>query len=275
MTQNKYKGRLPIIITLIILVLAGLGLCRRCGQSDSTLSNDFVRPSGDTLAVAIEMSPLTYTLHNDTASGFDYELLRGMAEKHGVAVKFYPVSDLKTAFRGLYDGDYDMMVASMPSTNALKEYFPLTDAVYIDRQVLVQRADSLNPAYIGSQEELMGDTVWVVEGSPVGTRLANMTRELGDSVYIASKPGYSAEHLAIMTAMGEIPRAVVNDAVAAKIAADYPALDISTPISLSQFQCWAVAPGDSLLLDSLNTWLGEYKETPAFQRLNEQYFPDK
>ncbi len=271
MNIDFFKGRLPIVVTIVIMVLAMAGLWRRCSTSTSTLANDFVKPAGDTLSVAIEMSPLTYTLSNDTPRGFDYEILRDMTAAHGVVPKFYPVSELATAFQGLYDGEFDVVVASMPSTSALKEYFPLTDAVYIDKQVLVQLGDSTSDKYIKSQEQLIGDTVWIAEGSPFRTRLANMTRELGDSIYVATKSGYSAEHLTIMTAMGEIPRAVVGEAVAKRIAADYPSLDISTPISLSQFQCWAVAPGDSTLLDSLNTWLEEFRATPTFEKLAEQY----
>lgn len=271
MNNKIMKCRLAAAVIVAITVLSAIGILRRCSTTSSTLANDYVKPSGDTLSVAIEMSPLTYTLHNDTAEGFDYEILRRITSAHGRVARFYPVSELETAFQGLYDGQFDLLVASMPSTNALKKYFSLTDAVYIDKQVLVQRGDSSATGFISSQEQLMGDTVWISEGSPFRTRLANMTRELGGSIHIATKAGYSAEHLAIMTAIGEIPRAVVGEAVARRLAPDYPDLNYSTPISLSQFQCWAVAPGDSTLLDSLNTWLGEFKTTPAFERLAEQY----
>lgn len=274
MKQDFLKGRLPIVLTIIIIVLASLGFCRRCSTTESTLANNFVKPAGDTITVAIEMSPLTYTLRNDTASGFDYEILRAITRQHGVATKFYPIGELESAFQSLYDGDFDILIASMPSTNTLKKYFPVTDAVYIDKQVLVQRRDTASANYISSQDQLMGDTVWISEGSPFRTRLTNMTRELGDSIHIATKEGYSSEHLAIMTALGQIPRAVVSEAVGQRIAADYPELDISTPISLSHFQCWAVAPGDSTLLDSLNIWLNEFKGTPQFDRLCEQYLGD-
>ena len=52
---------------------------RRCTIEDSTLADDYIRPGHDTIAVAIEMSPLTYTLRHDTASGFDYDILCDIA----------------------------------------------------------------------------------------------------------------------------------------------------------------------------------------------------
>ena len=122
-----------------------------------------------------------------------------------------------------------------------------------------------------SQEQLIGDTVWVAEGSPFNTRLRNMIRELGDSIVVVSEPGYSSEHLAIRTALGEVKQAVVNEAVARHIAKRYPCLDISTPISFNQFQVWAVAPGDTVLLDSLNVWVNEFKKTPQYRALADKY----
>ena len=86
------------------------------------------------------------------------------------------------AFLGLYEHRYNLLVASIPSTSTLKKYFPLTDAVYLDKQVLVQLADSAGGrGPILSQEQLRGDTVWIAEGSPFRTRLNNMAKELGDT----------------------------------------------------------------------------------------------
>lgn len=272
MAHTKFRGSLPLIIITAIAGLALIGLLRRQDGRRSGLADEYTRPGGDTLAVAIEMSPLTYTLRNDTAEGFDYLLLRDIARSHGIPVEFYPFSKLEEAFRGLDEHRYDLLVASVPSTSTLKKYFPLTDAVYLDRQVLVQLADSVGGrGPITSQEQLRGDTVWIAEGSPFTTRLGNMAKELGDTITVISVPGHSSEHLAIMTATGEIRRAVVNEAVARHIAAMYPRLDISTQISFNQFQVWAVAPGDSSLRDSLNVWLGEFRQTESYRRLANRY----
>ena len=271
MNPKKLGGRLPVIIILAVVILAAIGIYRRHEGGKSTLADTYRRPRGDTLAVAIEMGPLTYNFRNDTAAGFDYEILRDIGRRHGVDMVFHPVGQLAEAFERLNEGDYDLLVASMPSTRTLKSYFPVTDPVYIDRQVLVQYADSTSDAYVASAAQLRGATVWLVEGSPFRTRILNMSSELGDSIHLATIPGQSAENLAMLTAKGLIPRAVVSEAAARRIAADYPGLSISTPVSLSHFQCWAVAPGDSVLLDSLNTWLAAFKTTPAFTALTQKY----
>jgi len=270
MKDNRKRYILPIVIGTIIATFVAIGLQRRHNiESNSSLIWHFERPSGDTLAVAIEMSPLTYILENDTIEGFDYLMLRDMARKHGVPVKFYPFTQLDRAFKDLYKNKYDLLIAAMPSTAALKEHFPLTEAVYIDKQVLVQRAD--REGFIASQEQLRGDTLRIAKGKPFKTRLRNMAKELGDTITVLVDPEHSSEHLAIMTALGQIKHAVVGQAVARRVARRYPQLDISTPISLNQFQVWAVAPGDSAFLRRINGWIDEFKGTEEYKALAERY----
>lgn len=262
---------MPLIIIAVIVILASMGLARRCNSGRSTLADDFVKPDADTLSVAIEMSPLTYCMRNDTAEGFDYQILKDIGRRHGLHIAFWPVSDLDRAFRGLYDKKYDLLVASFPATAKLKEYFPLTDAVYIDRQVLVQRRNADSSLPVANQHDLRGDTVWITDGAPLRSRLQNMAAEMGDELTVESKPEYSAEHLVIMTALGQIPRAVVNENIARHVAADYPDLDYSVPVGFNQFQVWAAAPGDSVLVDSINSWLRSFRTTAAFDSLAAKY----
>lgn len=272
MKDSNTRRRLPLIVLCIIVGLMVTGTVRQCcGDRRSQLVQTYSRPSGDTLSVAIEMSPLTYTFENDTAEGFDYSIITALADSHNLPVKFCPVGNLEDAYRGLYDGKYDLLVGTMPATVRLREFFPLTDAVYLDRQVLVQRADTSGSGAVKSQLDLRGDTVYIAAGSPLRLRLQNMARELGDTIHIVELPGLNSEHLVIMAASGDIPRAVVSSSVARRLATDYSELDTSVPLSLNQFQVWAVAPGDSLLLDSLNLWLREFRQTAAYDSLCARY----
>ncbi|MBP2691167.1 MAG: transporter substrate-binding domain-containing protein [Muribaculaceae bacterium] len=275
MNPQPIKGKLPLLIALLILALSSMWLLGRCSRSnENSIANNFVRPGEDTLVVAIEFSPTSYSLKGSDAEGFDYEMIRDIAAAHGIPVVFHPFVPLDYALEGLQDGKFDMVVATVPSSSDMQQKYLLTDDVFIDRQGLVsRRADSLSAdsAYIPPQMKLLGDTVWITASSPFRDRLVNLSQELGDTIYILSDPEYSAEHLALLTATGEIKQAVVNEAVARKIASDYPGLDVSTPISLSQFQPWILRSDESALRDSLNIWINRYKETDAYQRLVQKY----
>lgn len=275
MKTEPIKGKMPILVGLLIIVLALMWFAGRCSVSHKvSIAEVYSRPGGDTVAVAIEMSPMTYTFSGDSATGFEYEVMRAIARRHNLPVVFHPFAPLEYAFDGLHKGEFDMVIASVPSTKKISDLFLVTDDIYLDRQVLVTRKDtSATPpeTEIPAQMRLLGDTVWVAESSPVISRLRNLSHEMGDTIYIESKPGLTSEHLVILTATGEIRQAVVNETVARRLGAQYPDIDISTPISLNQFQPWMLNKDKSALRDSLNVWIAEFKQTPEYEELVSKY----
>ena len=275
MNPQPIKGKLPILISLLILVLSGMWLLSRCSHTNErSIANQFTRPTGDTIAVAIEMSPTSYFFSGDTAVGFDYEMLNAIAKAHDLNLIFQPFVPVDYALDGLKKGQFDVMVATLPASSSLQNDFLSTDEVFVDRQVLVKLKDNTTDSTetTPSQFKLLKDTVWITDSSPYRERIRNLSSELGDTIYIMSDPEYNAEQLVILTALGEIKQAVVNETIAKRIAQDYPQIDISTPVSLSQFQPWLLPQNKSDLRDSLNRWIEQFKQTPEYSKLTEKYF---
>ena len=78
----------------------------------------------------------------------------------------------------------------------------------------------------------------------------------------------------VIVAMGsvnETAEEVVNDLVAQSMAGDYPQVDISTGISFSQFQTWAMRRDSEPLADSISAWLESYKASARYSGLIRQY----
>lgn len=272
MDPQPIKGKLPILISILILVLSSMWLLNRCSRSnEKPIANSFTHPGGDTVAVAIEMSPTSYFFSGDSAIGFDYEMMKAIADKHSLNVVFQPFAPIDYALDGLRKGNFDIVIATLPASGTLQKEFLSTNDVFVDRQVLVRRKDNSNDS-IPLQIKLLHDTVWIPDSSPYRDRISNLASELGDTIYVKSDPDYSAEQLVILTALGEIKQAVVNETVAKKIAEDYPKVDISTPVSLSQFQPWLLPQSKSELRDSMNSWIEQYKQTDDYQKLTEKYF---
>ena len=275
MNPQPIKGKLPILISLLILVLSGMWLLSRCSHTNErSIANQFTRPTGDTIAVAIEMSPTSYFFSGDTAVGFDYEMLNAIAKAHDLNLIFQPFVPVDYALDGLKKGQFDVVVATLPASSSLQNDFLSTDEVFVDRQVLVKLKDNTTDSIetTPSQFKLLKDTVWITDSSPYRERIRNLSSELGDTIYIMSDPEYNAEQLVILTALGEIKQAVVNETIAKRIAQDYPQIDISTPVSLSQFQPWLLPQNKSDLRDSLNRWIEQFKQTPEYSKLTEKYF---
>ncbi|MDE7458132.1 MAG: transporter substrate-binding domain-containing protein [Muribaculaceae bacterium] len=275
MNPQPIKGKLPILISLLILVLSGMWLLSRCSHTNErSIANQFTRPTGDTIAVAIEMSPTSYFFSGDTAVGFDYEMLNAIAKAHDLNLIFQPFVPVDYALDGLKKGQFDVVVATLPASSSMQNDFLSTDEVFVDRQVLVKLKDNTTDSTetTPSQFKLLKDTVWITDSSPYRERIRNLSSELGDTIYIMSDPEYNAEQLVILTALGEIKQAVVNETIAKRIAQDYPQIDISTPVSLSQFQPWLLPQNKSDLRDSLNRWIEQFKQTPEYSKLTEKYF---
>lgn len=269
------KPRMLTLLTLLLVVVAGMFAIRKCSHP---VENKPLFPpagslppksGGDTIDVAIEISPLSFTLSSDTASGLDYELLKAIAEENGLKVKFHPFAPLDWAMTGLENGNFDLLISSLQSTSLLKKELPLTTSVYIDRQVLVQNKDF--GRLINSPEELGGDTVWIAKGSPVAQRIKNLAGEIGDTIYIDDSAALTAEHLVMLTASGKIPRCVVSKGIADKMGQSHPNLNVSTPVSFNQFQVWAVSPKNLKLKDRLDGQIENFKKTPKYKTIINKY----
>lgn len=230
----------------------------------------------DTLRVGIQISPLGVSTASDTLGGFYYDMIRQIASDNGLAITIDGFTQISAALEKLDRNDYDLVISDIPVTQNLREGYLFTNPIYADREVLVQRWDSImGQPPISTQSELRGATVHISAQSPFITRLKNLSHEIGDTIYIIQDREYGPEQLMVMTSIGEIDNVVVNEHVAKAIARDYPNLDISLSLSFNQFQSWAVAKRDSVLLDSLNIYIDRFKDTPAFRSLIDRYFNER
>lgn len=267
--RKVIKGQTILYVALLGVTIALMVMLSRCDQPRPAAID---HPSGgDTLDVAIEYSPITYYSHDDTLGGFDYDLLRLISQHCGRPMKFHPIVTLSRGLEGLNDSTYDVLVAQFPTTVDGRERYLFTNPIYIDKQVLVQRAQN----GIKRHFQLAGDTVWVVKGSPMKERIEGLSREIGDTIHVMTDPTYGAEQLLLRVAAGEIKYAVVNQSIARIMAEKVPGLDISIDISLSQFQAWVLRKNNQALCDSLNRWIDAAKANhDLFEQLNTRYFQD-
>lgn len=275
MTGNgPIKAKASVLIVLLVLSLGAMWMLERCSRNRPSVAQEYHRPTGDTIVVAIELSPTGYTLTGDTVEGFNYEMLRAIAAAHNVPISFYPFAPLEYALNGLRNGSFDMVAATLPASKDLKDELLQTEDIIVDRQVLVRlKSDSVPIEWTNApQMTLLKDTVWTEDSSPYRERLSNLSQELGDTIYVKSDPEYNAEHLVLLVALGEIKQAIVNENVARNMVHDYPQLDVTTAVSMSQFQRWLVAKSKSELCDSMNVWIVEFKQSPEYETLRKKYY---
>ncbi len=267
----KHKSGLTLYVVALIVVVGLMFGLRDCRSSEWN-GYDIASSHGDTIDVLIEYTPLSFYMYDDTLGGFDYDLLRLIASDHGLVLKFHPVVSFKRALATIDADRADLLVADIPVTSEYKSRYTFLEPVRIDRQVLVQCRDSVTgEVKVHSPLDLANDTVWVVGGSPVESRIANLAREIGDTIYVRTRPDFSSELLFIMTATGQIDKAVVSEQVARSMADDYKQIDISTSLSLSQFRSWIAGHRHKWLVDSLNSWIVKAKDDESYKTLEQRY----
>ncbi len=265
----KPKNRqLGVLIVILVVAVGFMLMLRQCSMRRSTAVFD-EKPGGDTINVAIDYSPTSMYMRGDTLGGFSYDVIRQIASANGLCLKFHPIVALNTAIERLDSGMYDLVIADLPVTADYKNRYLFTEPLYFDRQVLVQRRDATDP--VNSQLDLGGRTVTVVAGSPIVTRIANLSAEIGDTIYVREDSLYGAEQLVMLTAVGEVPLAVVNEGVARDVAKDNDSIDISTNVSFTQFQSWMTSRQRRELRDALDVMIKRYKSTPAYRMLLDRY----
>ncbi|MCM1336309.1 MAG: transporter substrate-binding domain-containing protein [Candidatus Amulumruptor caecigallinarius] len=268
---SPIRGRLPLYLLLLVAAVALMLMLRECSMAQNGSARH--RPAGgDTLNVAIEYSPMSLYRYADTLGGFNYDVMRAVATEAGMDVKFHPLTTVSQALEGLREGRYDVVVADVANTVDMQSQVRFTEPTFLDRQVLVQLRDSVTgKPPVSSQLQLAGDSVWVPDDEAFRGRVEALAREIGDSIHVIALPEYGAEQLVMLTATGQIPRAVVNEAVARKLAARYPGIDTSVGISFNQFQSWIVSPSNTALADTLDAALRRFKTTPAYRTLLRRY----
>lgn len=275
----SYKMKVPsagLLLTLLAAVAAVMFMLSKCSRPVTT-PPEFVKPGGDTLCVAIEISPVTTGANDDadvrgtnyagtdrdsfSANDSYYGMMMDMSRREKRPMVIVPVT-FDEGVKGLEEHIYDILIADIPATVVQKKRFLLTDPVDVDRQVLVQMrgGEDGDTLMYGSPFDLLDDTVYVAHGSPFVARIGNLANEMGGTIHVVEDDNYGQEQLIMMVMSGERPNAVVNERQAAAFAADNPALDYSVVISLNQPLSWAVADGDTVTLNVINKYIRDYKK---------------
>ena len=253
----KFKRHIFIYAALLIIVV-GTMIWLRPRNTNRPRTFEEIKADG-VLRIVTDYTPLSYYLQGDSLSGFDYELARMVGNRSGLSIEITPEVNLRKSIDGLKKGQYDIIARHIPDTH--------------NKQVLVQRKDpKAKKNLIRNQLDLAGKTLYIVSDAPTRLRIHNLSREIGDTIYIQEEKTYGAEQLIMMVATGEIDLAVCDKAIAQQMSKDYPQIDCNTDISFTQFQSWALRKDDSILLDSLNKWISEIQKEDKYKKLYNSYF---
>lgn len=220
------------------------------------------------LRVCGEYDPFSFYTDENGQRGFHYELAHAFAEAHNLRLIYLYEGSFQTRLQWLTSGRCDLLTGPMPVLESLEGSLLYTEPIYTSRLVLVQHASG-KP--LRNQVELAGKVLLMPSHSPHLVRINHLAVEISDSIHVKELRVFTNEELLRQVAEGKAEYVAMDEYVAKAWASSYPNLDVHTPLSLSQFQAWAVRPNSPALRDSLDAFLSEYKKSRAFTRLMKTY----
>jgi membrane-bound lytic murein transglycosylase F len=233
------------------------------------------------LIVITDFNSTNYFIYKGQPMGYHYELLKQFADYLNLNLEIIAENNINNAIRKLNSGQADLLAYDLAINSSRRKEVRFAEPLSQTRQVIVQRKpakwrsmtiDQIEKTLVRNQLELAGKTVYVEAGASSGECLRRLGNEIGDTIKIIEVP-FQTETLIRMVQEGEIDYVVCDENIAQVNAGYYSILDVSTPVSFSQYQAWAIRKERSdSLANELNNWISSYKSTEAFWLLYAKYF---
>lgn len=237
------------------------------------------------LRALIAYSSSSYFLYKGRPMGYEYELLKRLAEEFNLELEITVSENLNSLLSELNKGTVDIVAYGLAVTTERKKHAAFTDYLYLTNQVLVQRKpknwrsltlDNIKDQLVLDPIHLIDDTVSVRLNSSYFERLENLSREIGGTILIDTLKGKLATAEIIkMVAEGEIKYTFADKNLAQINASFYPILDVSVPVSFSQRIAWAVHKNSNELLAKTNEWIEKEKKKNDYYVIYNKYFRNK
>lgn len=268
-----------------LLFIAVLFVQFSCSTKKQEYSSDIfdlsaIKERGKLIALT-DYNSTSYFIYRGTPMGYQYELLKLLANKLEVELEIIITNDLDEAFRKLNEFECDIIAINLTVTKERKNYLTFTEPIGQTYQVLVQKKPinwkvmspyNINKQLIRNQLDLAGKPVHVMKNSAFAHRLKNLESEIGDSINIIEVADYEVEQLIKLVSNGEIEYTVADEEIALLNQSYYPNIDIQTAVSFSQNQAWAVNKANKELLVEINLWINSIKKTTLFAVIYNKYF---
>lgn len=267
--SSKYlQGAAYVMLAFIFVFI--IGIARNCGRIQYN-NEVYGNSGGDTIDIAIIYGPGSLYYYLDSLTGINKEIADEFSSAIERPIKIWPIVEPDDGMSKLEKGSYDIL-ASLPLDNNIKNRFPVSESIFLDKLVLIQLSDSLGTKPITSSLDLNGKTVSVTAGSSAAQRMKNLAKEIGGNITVLEIPETSDELLTLQVANGSIPLAVVNERVAAELSRYYPDLKFDSSVSFTQFQVWLFNPEDSVIFNRFNVWFEDFRSTDKYLQILDSFY---
>ncbi len=243
-----------------------------------------IREKGKLTAIT-SYSSTSFFIYRGQLMGFEYELLRWLAEYLDLELEIQIAGNLDRLVTMLNTGIGDIIAHNLTITKDRREYLLFTDYHTLTKQVLVQRKPhnwrnmkrhNIDDQLIRNPIDLIGKPVHVRLNTAYYERMRNLSEEIGGDINIVLAPSnYVTEEIIKMVAENDIKYTVSDQNIALLNQTYYPILDVETDVSFSQQIAWAVRKNSPELHAAVNKWINEIRGSTKYNVIYNKYFKNK
>lgn len=257
----------PIRALLIGCALFFMLMLSSCGKPPTTLER--IQEQG-ILHVITRNSPSTYFQDRNGETGFEYELIKHFAEQLGVELKIETADNLDQLFNSLGTEDGPVLAAAGLVMNPERlDHVRFSDSYLDVSSQFIYHQKNQRPK---QTQHLIGKTILALKGSIHENNLKSLKQTVPDLDYAVSDQVESVDLLRMVDEQ-QIDLALVNSNQMAMNQVYFPNIRVAFTLQASHPLSWAIAPGtDVSLLNEINRFLANAKQSGLLQRLTERYY---
>ncbi len=220
------------------------------------------------LRVATTNSPTTCFAGPSGPTGYECDLLRGLAEKLGMKLELVYLANASQVLDYVAGGRVDVGAAGINVTASRSEQVRFTKPVQTVRQQLVYRADESKPRDLDGLDGKLA----VPKGSSMAERLVELRASRYPTLLWQEIPDAGGNDLLARVADGELTYTIANSDLVALNRRHAPKLKVAFDVSGNEDIAWALPSGsDTSLYDKVQHYLTTFPET-ELARLRDRHF---
>jgi membrane-bound lytic murein transglycosylase F len=242
---------------------------------------DSIIKKGKLIAIT-NNTPTSYFIYKGKPMGYQYQLLRDFTKHLGVDLEIKIIPSIPDALDSLKLLKADIVASGLTILGDRKQHVDFSIPITQTHQVLIQKIPEdllskskslMEKRLLRDVTQLAGKEVYVEEGSSYIDRLHNLQDEIGDSINIITYSGeIGIDSIMKMVSTGQIDYAISDQYTSNFFLRYYSNLDIETSVSLNQNIAWAVPKNSNSLMDTINSWIIQNRNTTKWVYVYNTYF---
>jgi len=220
------------------------------------------------LTVLIRNSPSVYYEGVDGPTGFEYDLVKALADSLGMQVDLKVYYNVNEVLEAINNGEGDLASAAITITDERKAEYVFSEPYQtVQQQVIYKRGNRFPDSLSG----LVNFNILVSSSSSYDQRLNELKEEYPKLTWKTTDE-LSTEQILEKVSKGEVECTIADNNLFAINQRYFPGLEAAIPISEEQPLGFAINKKNKALQKYVNLWLEEFENKKQMAILRDRYY---